>query len=237
MLSRKRRSSLMTCLSVTSVMSGELSRSLVDCHTALLSTQPFIRRWLIVANLPPRRLTAFPPSETFAERTTGAQPPAGHDAPGAASALQAKDDVYNALDVIEALRVQLVGYLDVDVGCSGDFECKACGRKFKEPQRKVPGVGIVIVCLDIADTSVIVLELTLHDEIVAVVHRGIEIINTRGLAVERDLEVLVAGLSDGHVFRVKSHGGQPCCSACQSILSQPRLPEVAGKLSAAGPGD
>jgi hypothetical protein len=65
MLSRKRRSSLMTCLSVTSVMSGELSRSLVDCHTALLSTQPFIRRWLVVANLPPRRLTAFPPLRPY----------------------------------------------------------------------------------------------------------------------------------------------------------------------------
>jgi hypothetical protein len=50
-------------------------------------------------------------------------------------------------------------------------------------------------------------ELTLNDKIVGVVHRGIEIINTRGLAVERDLEVLVAGLSDGHVFRVKYHGG------------------------------
>jgi hypothetical protein len=80
-------------------------------------------------------------------------------------------------------------------------------RKLKEPQQEVAGVGIVIVCLDIADTSVIVLELTLNDEIEAVVHRGIEIIDTGGLAIERDLEVLVAGLSDGHVFRVKSHGG------------------------------
>ena len=103
--------------------------------------------------------------------------------------MQAKDDVYDALYVIQALRVQFVGYLDVVVGCSGDFECKECGRKLKEPQREVPGVGIVIVCLDIADTSVIVLELTLNDKIVAVVHRGIAIINTRGLAVERDLEV------------------------------------------------
>src|ERR1700685_1213750 len=107
------------------------------------------------------------------------------------SALHAKNDAHDALDVIEALRVQLVGYLDVVVGCSGDLECKACGRKFKEPQREEAGVGIVIVCLDIADTSVIVFELTLNDKIVGVVHRGIEIINTRGLAVERDLEVLV----------------------------------------------
>ena len=58
-----------------------------------------------------------------------------------------------------------------------------------------------------SDTTVIVLKLTLNDKIVAVVHRGIEIIYTRGLAIEGDLEVLVADFSDGHVFRVKSHGG------------------------------
>jgi hypothetical protein len=120
--------------------------------------------------------------------------------------LHAKNDVHDALDLIEALRVQLVGHFDVVVVCSGDFECKACGRKLKEPQREMAGVGIVIMCLDIADTSVIVLELTLNDEIVAVVHRGIEIIDIGGFAIERDLKILVAGLSDGHVSCVKSHG-------------------------------
>jgi len=125
----------------------------------------------------------------------------------AASALHAKNDLHDALHVIEALRVHLVGHFDIVVVCSDDFECKSCGRKLKEPQREVAGVGIVIVCLDIADTSVIVLELTLNDKILAVVHRGIEIIDTRGLAIEGDLEVIVAGLSDGDVFRAKSHGG------------------------------
>ena len=91
-----------------------------------------------------------------------------------------KNDVHDALHVIEVLRVQLVGHFDVVVVCSGDFECEARGRKLEEPQREMAGVGIVIVCLDIADTSVIVLELTLNDEIVAVVHRGIEIIDTGG---------------------------------------------------------
>ena len=95
--------------------------------------------------------------------------------------MHAKNDVHDALHVIEALRVQLVGHFDVAVVCSGDFECKACGRKFKEPRREVAGVGIVIVCLDIADTSVVVLELTLNDKIVAVVHRGIGVIDIGGL--------------------------------------------------------
>ena len=154
--------------------------------------------------IPPERALGGP---VFCGTAVGVLPTRKRAPSGAASALHAKNDVHDALHIIETLRVQLVGHFDVVVVCSSDFECKPCGCKIKEPQRKVPGVGIVIVCLDIADTSVIVLELTLNDEIVAVVHRGIEIINTRRLAVERDLEVLVAGLSDGHVFRVKSHGG------------------------------
>jgi len=86
-----------------------------------------------------------------------------------------------ALHVIEALRVQFGGHLDVVVVRSGHFEGEACGRKLKEPQREVAGVGIVIVRLDIADISVIVLELTLNDKMVAVVHRGIGVIDTGGL--------------------------------------------------------
>jgi hypothetical protein len=46
-----------------------------------------------------------------------------------------------------ALRVQFVGHLDVILVRSGDFEGEACGRKLKEPQREVAGVGIVIVRL------------------------------------------------------------------------------------------
>jgi hypothetical protein len=53
----------------------------------------------------------------------------------------------------------------------------------------------------------IVFELTLNDKIVTVLLRRIGVTDVGGLAIERDLEVLVAGLSDGHVFRVKSHGG------------------------------
>ena len=102
----------------------------------------------------------------------------------AASALQAKNDVHDALQVIEALRVQLVGHFDVVVVCSGNFECKACARKLKEPQREVASVGIVIVRLDIADASVIVLKLALNHKIVVVGRRPIEITDTWGLAIE-----------------------------------------------------
>jgi hypothetical protein len=98
--------------------------------------------------------------------------------------LHTKNDVHLALHVIEALRVQLEGHLDVLVVCPGDFEGEACGRELEEPQPEVAGVGIVIVCLDVADASVIVLKLTLNDKIVVVVPRGIEVIVTAGLAIE-----------------------------------------------------
>jgi hypothetical protein len=75
-------------------------------------------------------------------------------------------------------------------------KARRVGVKLDEPQPEVAGVGIVIVCLDVADTSVIVFKLALNDKIVVVAHRGIEVIATGGLAIERDLEVLAAGLSD-----------------------------------------
>jgi hypothetical protein len=73
---------------------------------------------------------------------SGRRLPTEGDAPVAASALHAENDVHDALHVVEALRVQRVGYFYVVVVCPGDFEYEAGGRKLKEPQREVAGVGI-----------------------------------------------------------------------------------------------
>jgi len=64
---------------------------------------------------------------------------------GCASALHAKNDVHDALNVIEPLRVQVVGHLDVLMVHPGDLEGEACGREPYEPQPEVAGIGIVIV--------------------------------------------------------------------------------------------
>src|SRR6266853_245320 len=77
---------------------------------------------------------------------------------GCASALRAKNDVDDALNVIEPLRVQVVGHLDVLMVHPGDLEGEACWREPYEPQPEVAGIGIVIVGLDVADASVIVLK-------------------------------------------------------------------------------
>ena len=89
----------------------------------------------------------------------------------------------------------------------GDLEGEACGGEPYEPQPEVAAIGIVIVGLDVADASVIVLKLPLNDKIGVFVPRQIGVIVAAGLAVERDREVFVTGLSDRHVFGVKSHGG------------------------------
>jgi hypothetical protein len=110
--------------------------------------------------------------------------------------LHAKNDVHDALHVSEPLRIQVVGYLDVFVVRPSNLEGEACGCELNEPQAEVAGVGIVIVGLDVADAAVIVLKLALNDKIGVIRPRQIKVIVVRGLAIERDLEILVAGLSD-----------------------------------------
>jgi hypothetical protein len=126
-------------------------------------------------------------------------------APGAASALHAKNDVHDALHFIEPLRIQVVGHLDVFVVRPGDLEGEACGCELDEPQAEVASVGIMIVGLDVADAAVIVLKLTLNDKIGLIGPRQIKVIVAGGV-IERDLEVLVAGISDRYVIGVESHG-------------------------------
>jgi hypothetical protein len=57
---------------------------------------------------------------------------------GCASALRAKNDVDDALNVIEPLRVQVVGHLDVLMVLPGDLEGEARGREPYERSRKWP---------------------------------------------------------------------------------------------------
>jgi len=124
-------------------------------------------------------------------------------------ALHAKNDTNDAPHLIEPLRVQVVGHLDVLMVLPGDLEGEARGREPYEPQPEVARIGVVIVGLDVADASVTVLELPLNDKIGVLVARQIEVIVAGVLAVERDLEVLVAELPDRYVFGVKSHGRWP----------------------------
>jgi len=139
--------------------------------------------------------------------------------------LHAKNDVHNALHFTEPLRVQVVGHLDVFVVRPGDLEGEACGCELNEPQAEMAGVGVVIVGLDVADTAVIVLKLTLNDKIGVIGPRQIKVVVAGGLVIERDLKLFVARFSDRYVIGVESQLAWPCFNACYSILSRLRLPE------------
>src|ERR1700730_54806 len=90
---------------------------------------------------------------------------------------------------------------------SGDLEREACGCEFDQLQPEVASIGVVIVGLDVADAAVIVLELTLNDKIGVIGSRQIKVIVAGDLAIERDLEVLLAGLSDRNVLGVEFQWG------------------------------
>jgi hypothetical protein len=135
------------------------------------------------------------------------------------SGSHAKNDVHDAFDFTEKLRVEVEGDFDVFVVLPGDLEGEACGCELNEPQAVVAGVGIVIEGLDVADAAIIILELTLNDKIGLIGGRQIQVIVAGVLVIERDLEVLAAGLSDGHMFGVESHWRGSRFSALPSSVS------------------
>src|ERR1700730_5518181 len=136
-----------------------------------------------------------------------------------ASALHAKNNVHDALHFSELLRVQVVGHFDVFVVRPGDLEGNACRCELDELQAEGAGVGVVIVGLDVADTAVIVLKLTLNDKIGVIGPRQIKVVVAGGLVIERDLKVLVARLSGRHVIGVEFQLAWPWFNAHYSILA------------------
>lgn len=121
--------------------------------------------------------------------------------------------MHDAFDFTETLRVEVEGDFDVFVVRPGDLKDEACGCELNEPQAVVAGVGIVIEGFDVADATIIVLELTLNEKIGLIMGRQIQVTIAGVLVIERDLEVLAAGLSGGHMFGVESHWRWPCFSA------------------------
>src|SRR6266700_4354455 len=120
------------------------------------------------------------------------------------SGSHAKNDVQDAFHFTETLRVEVEGDFDVFVVLPGDLEGEPCRCEVNEPQAVVAGVGIVIEGLDVADAAIIVLELTLNEKIGLIAGRQIQVIIAGVVVVERDLEVLAAGLSGRHMFGVES---------------------------------
>jgi hypothetical protein len=101
-----------------------------------------------------------------ASRPAGGRPqPFGLSAPNAASALHAKDDVNYALHPAEPRRVERVGDLDHSIVRPVDLKGEPCGSEFNEAEAEVAGVLVGVVCLDVADAAVVVLELALNEQV------------------------------------------------------------------------
>jgi hypothetical protein len=84
---------------------------------------------------------------------------------GAPSALCAKNDVHDALHFTEPLRVQIVGNLDVFLVRPSDLKGEAFGCELNEPETEMASIGIVIVGLNVTDAAIIVLKLTLDEQV------------------------------------------------------------------------
>jgi hypothetical protein len=141
------------------------------------------------------------------------------------SGSHAKNDVHDAFDFTETVRAEVEGHLDVFVVLPGELEGEACGCELNEPQTIVAGVGIMIEGLDVADAPIIVLELTLNEKVGLIGGRKIQVIVAGVLVIERDLEIFIAGLSDGHMFGVESHRRRPWFSAFPSLTPIARRAE------------
>jgi len=89
----------------------------------------------------------------------------GLSAPSAASALHAEDDVQDTLHLAEARRVERVGHLDHSVVRSVDLKGEPRGGEFDEAEVEVAGVGVGVVCFDVADAAVVALELALNEQL------------------------------------------------------------------------
>ncbi len=69
------------------------------------------------------------------------------------------------------------------------------------------GIPIGLVRLDVANATIVVLELALNEEVRFLGRRQIEV-RARGLRIERDLKILVIELVDRHVCRFELQCGK-----------------------------
>jgi len=112
----------------------------------------------------------------------------GHPSPTAStsgvSVSHTKYHAHDPLHFTEPFCWQFIGNFNVFVGRPGNLKCKARGCKLNEPQPKVASVGIMIVGLEVANATVIILKLTLHSQIGFIEPRQIEMIFAGCFAME-----------------------------------------------------
>jgi hypothetical protein len=114
--------------------------------------------------------------------------------------LDAENDANDALDRPQPLRIEHEGYLNPAIRRSVDVEHEPPGGELDQSEPEVSGIRVGLVRLDVANATIIVLELALNEEIGFHWHRQIEL-GARVVRIERDLEIQVSELVGRHVCR------------------------------------
>jgi hypothetical protein len=81
------------------------------------------------------------------------------------SPLQSKYEADNVLDLPEPLRIEREGYFNPAIRCPVNVEHEPRGGKLDQAEPEVSGIPVRLVCFDVANTTIIVLELALDEEV------------------------------------------------------------------------
>jgi hypothetical protein len=83
----------------------------------------------------------------------------------APSGFHAEDNAQDALDHAEPPRIECEGNIGLATCRPADFQQKPRCGELGQVQPEVPGIGVRLVRLDIADAAVLVLELALNESV------------------------------------------------------------------------
>jgi hypothetical protein len=115
-----------------------------------------------------------------------------------ARSLHIENDTNDALDLLKPLWSEREGNFDPAIHGSVNVEDEPRRSEFDQAHTEVSGTPVGLVRLDIADASIVILELALNEEI-GLQWCGQIKVRARVLRVERDLEVLIGEVVDRHV--------------------------------------
>jgi hypothetical protein len=79
--------------------------------------------------------------------------------------LNAENDANDALDLPEPLRIEDEGYLNPAIRRPVDVEREPRGGELDQTEPEVSGIPVRLVRLDVANATIIVLELALNEEV------------------------------------------------------------------------
>jgi hypothetical protein len=122
----------------------------------------------------------------------------------ALSQLRAEDYAQNPFDLAEAIRIEGERDFDRAICRPIDLKQKPFWGELDQLQPEVPSIRVGLVRLDIANATIVVLELALNEEIRPLRRLQVEV-SVRVFGIEGNLEDQIVEVSDRHVRGVEVH--------------------------------